>query len=112
MKTRPFTLCIVFAVLLSGCGSPPPDKEVTSAIEKYLVEKRIGRFATGNYVQMPNKVQKLEIVNRYDRKKEGEHWYVYDTHADVKAIDATYEVNVKMGFVKRGNEWYSKELDE
>jgi|GEM_PF-6245116 len=91
---------------------PPSDDKIKSMIETYLRDKRIGRFANRNYVQQPNKVESVAIVNRYKKNMGGEQWYVYDATADVTSPGETFHVNIRMGVVKRGELWYPKELDE
>lgn len=112
MIRRPI-LALIILLLLAGCDSPPPKDEISADIQQHLRKKRIGHFANPDeYFQLANDVQSYEIVNHYTTTIDDEKWFIYDVKAVVRAVEGPYDVRVRIGFIKRGKEWYFKETEE
>jgi hypothetical protein len=101
---------LLFLVLLTGCNSSPPREKVTAAVRQVLRGKQAGLFTGSRYFRMPNEIKTYKITNRYTRRIEGEKWLVYDIKAEVRAVEGAYDANVRIGFVRRGREWYFREV--
>ena len=110
----------LLVTLFAGCDSPPPRETIKANIEKHLQKKRIGlsfldsedydKLADSGALQ--KHVKSYEIVNHYTKRIDDEKWFIYDVKAVVTAPDGQYDVRIRMGFIKRGKEWYFRETDD
>ena len=84
------------------------DQTIRETLES-LVIKRNGPF------DMKGKVKEYTIENSFPKKIDGEAWTIYEIKS-VLTVDglsgpADYDVPLMLGFVRRGQKWYSKPVE-
>jgi hypothetical protein len=100
----------LLAFALAGCSPEKPKRtNVEADIRQLLKDKRVSVVSTAGYHQS-NEIHACKIENEYTRKIEDETWIVYDVIAVLGTLSGDYDYKGMIGYVKRGEKWYLREL--
>jgi hypothetical protein len=113
-------IAITISILLifSGCSHKPDEETIQSGLQNYVEKTTIDLTGMGHvmpnlaqYGGPKNKLVDYRITNKYTKKVDGENYYIYDFEADIRHYAGEGTIQGSIGFVKRGESWYSIRID-
>jgi len=107
---------VVSILLLSDWGQSPDEETIRSGLQDYVESTSIALMGQvmpniAKYGGPKNKLVEYRITNEYTKEKDGEKFYIYDFETDISHYSGEKTITGTIGFVKRGNSWYSIRLD-